>query len=208
MSFRSNLVASVALVALSAGVFAQTSTAASAPVPVVPGKVGVISIQGAIVGTKDGQKASSELDGKFAPKKKEFDSRQNEIAQLQDQYNKGGSVMSEDKRNQMARDIDEKKKRLERDMQDAEEDLRGEQQKLLQGLGGRMMAVIEKYAKDNGYSMILDVSNPNTPVLYASSGIDITQDIVSLYDKTSSNGGPVPATPTTGVAPKTPGAIR
>ena len=53
-----------------------------------------------------------------------------------------------------------------------------------------MMAVIEKYAKDNGYSMILDVSNPNTPVLYASSGIDITQDIISLYDKTSTNGGP------------------
>ena len=54
------------------------------------------------------------------------------------------------------------------------------------------MAVIEKYAKDNGYSMILDVSNPNTPVLYASSGIDITQDIVSLYDKTSTGGAPAP----------------
>ena len=147
-------------------------------------KVGVISIQGAIVGTKDGQKASQELDSKFVPRKKEFDSRQSEIAQLQDQYNKGGTVMAEDKRNQLARDIDEKKKRLERDMQDAEEDLKGEQQKVLQGLGQRMMAVIEKYAKDNGYTMILDVSNPNTPVLYASSGIDITQDIVSLYDKT------------------------
>ena len=145
-----------------------------------PTKVGVISIQGAIVGTKDGQKASQELDTKFVPKKKEFDSRQSEVAQLQDQYNKGGTVMAEDKRNQLARDIDEKKKRLERDMQDAEEDLKAEQQKVLQGLGQRMMAVIEKYAKDNGYSMILDVSNPNTPVLYASSGIDITQDIVSL----------------------------
>jgi outer membrane protein len=129
------------------------------------------------------------------------------VAQLQDQYNKGGTVMAEDKRNQLAREIDEKKKRLERDMQDAEEDLKAEQQKVLQGLGQRMMAVIEKYAKDNGYSMILDVSNPNTPVLYASSGIDITQDIVSLYDKTSSNGGPAPTgatTPTPGTpAPRT-----
>jgi outer membrane protein len=197
MSLRSNIMFAAALLSLPAGVFAQTPA---------PAKVGVISIQGAIVGTKDGQKASGELDNKFAPKKKEFDSRQSEIAQLQDQYNKGASVMSEDKRNQMARDIDEKKKRLERDMQDAEEDLRGEQQKLLQGLGGRMMAVIEKYAKDNGYSMILDVSNPNTPVLYASSGIDITQDIVSLYDKTSVNGGP--ATPAANAAPKTPGAVK
>jgi outer membrane protein len=164
-------------------------------------KVGVISVQGAIVGTKDGQKASQELEAKFNPKKKEFDSRQNELTQLQDQYNKGGGVLSEEKRNQLAREVDEKKKRLERDMTDANEELQGEQQRVLQGLGQRMMAVIEKYAKDNGYTMILDVGNANTPVLYASSAIDITQDIVQLYDKSSANGGPTPTstTPTPGI---------
>jgi outer membrane protein len=126
---------------------------------------------------------------------------------LQDQYSKGGNLMTDDKRNQLAREIDEKKKRLERDMQDAQEELQNEQQKVLQGLGQRMMAVIEKYAKDNGYTMILDVSNPNTPVLYASSGIDITQDIVSLYDKTSNNGGPANApTPGATAKPGTPGS--
>ena len=98
-------------------------------------------------------------------------------------------------------------------MQDAEEDLRGEQQKVLSSLGQRMMAVIEKYAKDNGYNLILDVSNQNTPVLYASSGIDITQDIVSLYDKTTANGGPTtmstPAKPAPGTpAIKAPGTPR
>ncbi len=172
---RSSLISAIALMGLAAGAYGQQTAA----------KVGVISVQGAIVGTKDGQKASQELDAKFVPKKKDFDARQSELAQLQEQYNKGGNLMSEDKRNQLARDIDEKKKRLERDTQDAQEELQGEQQRVLQGLGQRMMAVIEKYAKDNGYTMILDVSNPNTPVLYASSGIDITQDIISLYDKTS-----------------------
>ena len=147
-------------------------------------KVAVISIQGAIAATKDGQKASQDLDAKFVPRQKEFESRQNEIVQLQDQLSKGGSVMSEEKRNQLSRDIDEKKKRLQRDVQDSEEDLRNEQQKLLQSLGSRMMALLEKYAKDNGYSLILDVGNPNTPVLFASSGIDITQDMIALYDKT------------------------
>src|SRR3954471_15437227 len=201
MLLRSSLISAVALVGLAFGATAQQPL----------GKVGVISVQGAIVGTKDGQKASQELDTKFAPKKKEFDTRQSELASLQDQFNKGGSVMNEDKRNQLARDIDEKKKRLERDMQDAQEELQGEQQRLLQSLGQRMMAVIEKYAKDNGFTLILDVSSPNTPVLYASSGIDITQDIVQLYDKTSTNGGPATPTPTTNVpgTPKTtPGLPR
>ena len=210
MSMKSSFVAAAACVCLTMGARAQQA----------PAKVGVISVQGAIVGTHDGQKASQELETKFNPKKKEFDSRQSELAQLQDQYNKGGSVMNDEKRNQLARDIDEKKRRLERDMQDANEQLQSEQQKVLQGLGQRMMAVIEKYAKDNGYTMILDVSNPNTPVLYASSGIDITQDIVQLYDKTSTNGGPTttptattpapaPGTPRTAVTPgSTPGTPR
>ncbi|MBV8808263.1 MAG: OmpH family outer membrane protein [Acidobacteriaceae bacterium] len=197
---RRSLISAAGVICLAMGAIAQQAPAAVGQVGPM-GKVGVISVQGAIVGTKDGQKASQELDARFTPKKKEFDSRQAEISQLQDQYNKGGTVMNEDKRQQLARDIDEKKKRLQRDMQDAQDELQGEQQKLLQGLGQRMMAVIEKYAKDNGYTMILDVSNPNTPVLYASSAIDITQDIVALYDKTSTNGGPA-------TTPTVPGAVR
>ncbi len=187
---RSSVISAFAVLALACGALAQQA----------PPKVGVMSIQGAIVGTKDGQKASQELTAKFEPKQKDIQNRQAELAQLQDQYNKGGNLMSEDKRAQLARDIDEKKKRLERDVQDAQEELNTEQQRVLQGLGQRMMAVVIKYAKDNGYTMILDDSNPNTPLLYASSGIDITQDIISLYDKTSTNGGPA-ATPGASTSP-------
>lgn len=194
MVIRSILIATTVLSCAAFGASAQQASV----------KVGIISMQGAIAGTKDGQKALQELDGKFSPKKKEFDTRQNEIAQLQDQYNKGGNLMSDDKRNQLSRDIDDKKRRLQRDMQDAEEELQNEQQRLVQGLAQRVMAVVTKYAADNGYTIILDDSNPSTPVLWASQGIDITQDIVALYDKTTVNGGPasVPATPRT-----TPGTV-
>jgi hypothetical protein len=47
-----------------------------------------------------------------------------------------------------------------------------------------MMQVIDKYAQSNGYSIVLDVSNPNTPVLYASNTIDITKEVIDMYDKT------------------------
>ncbi|MBV9156843.1 MAG: OmpH family outer membrane protein [Acidobacteriaceae bacterium] len=195
MVMRSVLLSATALACLAFGAYAQQPT-----------KIGVISVQNAIVGTKDGQKASAELETKVAPKKKEFDTRQAEIAQLQDQYNKGGNLMSDDARNQLARQIDEKKKRLERDVQDAQEEMQAEQQRLLQGLSQRVMAVIEKYAKDNGFTMILDDSNPNTPVLWASTAVDITQDIISLYDKNSVNGAPASAPGLPGTAaPKSPG---
>ena len=193
MGIRSNVLGLAAAVLMTGSLYAQA------------GKVAVISVQGAIIGTKDGQKASGELEQKFAPKRKDFDQRQAQVTQLEDQMRKGSNTMSDDKRKDLSLQIDEQQKRLQRDMQDAQDELKNEEQRLMQSLGQRMMAVIEKYAKDNGYSMVLDVSNPNTDVLYASSTIDITQDIISLYDKTSSNGGPAttPSVPGS-AAPKAP----
>ncbi len=189
---RSIFVTGLVALCLAAGAPAQTAS-----------KVAVISMQGAIVGTKDGQKAQQQLESRFEPKKKEFDTRGNEIKELKDQLSKGGTLMSEEKRTQMERDIDEKQRRLQRDVQDAQEEMSSAQQEALSGLVQRINAVVEKYAKDNAYTMILDVSNPNTPVLYASSGIDITQDIIALYDKTTTNGAPA-ATPGSAGAAATP----
>lgn len=184
---RSSILASAAVLCLGASAFAQQQ---------VPTKIAVISMQGAIVGTKDGQKASAQLEGEYEPKKKQFETRSNEIAQLEDQLAKGGSLMSDEKRTQMQRDIDEKKRRLERDVQDARDEMTAEQNRLLQGLAQRVMAVVEKYAKDNGYTLVLDDSNPSNSILYTATANDITQDIIALYDKNSNNGGPavVPST--------------
>jgi outer membrane protein len=180
MVIRSSLFTVLALASLAVGAYAQTP----------PTKVAVISMQGAIIGTKDGQKAAQELETKFGPKRKELSDRQAEIASLNDQLRKGANTMAQDKQAQMERDIEDKNKRLQRDTQDANDEWNNEQQRLLQSLGQRLVAVITKYAKDNGYSLVIDVSNPNTPVMYSSDAIDITQDIISLYDKTSANGGP------------------
>ncbi|HVP46797.1 MAG TPA: OmpH family outer membrane protein [Bryobacteraceae bacterium] len=147
------------------------------------GKVGVINIQSAIISTNDGKKAASEIQTRFNPKKAEVDKRQNELNQLQDQLNRGRNTLSEDARQNLMREIDQKTKSLKYFTEDAQSELNQEEQKAMGELGGRIMAVIDKYAKDHGYALILDVSSPQTPVLYASNTIDITRDIIELYDK-------------------------
>jgi outer membrane protein len=146
-------------------------------------KVGVINIQGAIVSTKDGQKAAADLEAKAAPKRKAIETKQNEINSLKDQLQKGQNTLSEQAKNDLYRTIDQKTKSLNRDMEDTQAELDQDQQKVLNELGQKMLAVINKYALEKGYSLILDVSNPQTPVLWASTGIDITKDIIELYDK-------------------------
>jgi outer membrane protein len=169
-----------AALALCAVPFAHAQSGAA-----VPNKVGIIHIQNAIISTKDGQKAAGELQTKFAPKKAALDQKQSTIAQLQDQLRKGNNTMSEDAKQKLVREIDQNTKSLNRETEDAQAELDQEQNKIMQELGQRLVAVMDKYAKENGYSVILDVSSPQTPVLFAASGIDITQDIIALYDKSS-----------------------
>lgn len=157
------------------------------------GKFAVINIQGAIISTKDGQKAAAELNAKTAPKKKELEQKQSDINALQDQLNKGSNTLSDAAKNDLYKNIEAKKKSLQREVEDAQSDLEADQQKLLQQLGQKILAVIEKYARDNGITMVVDVSSPQTPVLYASPSIDITKEIIELYDKNTAGAG-APAT--------------
>jgi outer membrane protein len=72
-------------------------------------------------------------------------------------------------------------------------------------LGNKVMAVLEKFATANGFSLVLDVSNPQTPVLWASQTIDITGDIVKLYDQANpGTGAPAAAAKPAGTAPAAP----
>jgi outer membrane protein len=114
--------------------------------------------------------------------------------------------LSDSAKNDLYKNIEFKKKGLQREVEDAQADLEADQQKLLSQLGQKILAVIEKYSRDNGITMVLDVSNPQTSVLYASPSVDITKEIIDLYDKSTASGGaPAPTSapkPATTSAPK------
>ncbi len=162
--------------ALTTALLAHAQTAAST-------KVGIIQLQQAILATKDGQKSVGELRTRFEPKRTELEKKQANIAAMQDQLRKGSATMSEDAKNKLVRDIDQSTKSLNRDTEDAQSEVEQAENKVMQELGGRIMAVVDKYAKDNGFALVIDVSNPQTPVVFAASGIDITREVIDLYDK-------------------------
>src|SRR5271169_6652182 len=106
------------------------------------GKIGVINLQTAVVGTKDGQKAGNDIQARFNPKKAEFEKRQSDIGQLQAQLSRGGTAMSEEERSRLTREIEQKTKALNRDTEDARAELDQAEQKIMGELGGGIMAVI------------------------------------------------------------------
>ena len=202
-----NLFAMIALGAGMAGIAMAQAAAPAAAAPATmsaPTKVGVIQIQAALAATKEGQKAAAELEVKLAPRKKELEGKQSEIKDLQDRLQKGGNTLSDSAKEDLTRNIDAKTKSYNRQLEDAQAELEQEQQKLVNVLGQKMMAVIDKFAQQNGFAIVLDVSNQNTPVLYASNTVDITKEVIDLYDKTVFTATPAAARPAAPAASKPP----
>jgi outer membrane protein len=146
-------------------------------------KLGAINIQAAMTGTKEGQKAAAELSAKLEPRKKAIDIKAQEIRELQDKLQRGGAMMSDTAKAELTRQIDERTKAYNRDMEDAQAELGDDNRRLIEEMTTKMTRVLDEYANANNFSVIFDVSNPNTPVLYISNLIDITRDIIALYDK-------------------------
>ena len=159
----------------------------------LPSKVAVISVQQAIMATKDGAAAGAALQQKYAPKQAEFEKRKADIDALTEQLRKGSATLDEAAKARLTREIDSKTKALQRDAQEANEDTQQDMNKVYNEIGDKMLQIIEPYAYQNGYAVVLDVAGQQTPVIWAAGSANITADIIKLYDQ---------AHPATGMAPK------
>ena len=188
-----------------AGTSAAPAARAAGVQNVMPTKIAIINIQQAILNTGDGKKAAAELQTKFNPRKSSLEKRQSDIQNMQDQLRRGSATMSDEAKARMEKDIENNQKSLQRDAQDLNDDVDQDQQKIYNELGSKMMQVIEQYATQNGFAVVLDVSNQQSPVLWASASTEITGDIVRLYDQAHPAGAPS-APPA--AAPRPPAAAK
>lgn len=182
--------------AVAAAAPAATAPAPTAAAPTVS-KIGIINIQQAIVATNEGQRDFGALQKKFEPKQNELNSLNQEIENLKKQLQTQGDKLNDEARANMVRNIETKQKTLQRQVEDAQGEFQGQQNEIANRIGGKMLDVLDKFAKQNNYSLILDVSSPQTPVLWAGPTIDLTKEIVDAYNAQSN----VPPPPATAAAP-------
>jgi outer membrane protein len=171
---------------------AALAQAAAAPAPAgsapaanagpVPTKIGVVYIQEAIFATNEGKKEVDALQQKFNPKQTELKNLNDDVENLKKQFQAQGDKLSDEQRASRAKEIELKQKTLQRNYEDAQAEFQQAEQEVLNRIGGKMLTVLEKYAKANGYAVVLDVSNPQTSVLWANQGTVITKELVDAYN--------------------------
>jgi len=171
----------------------SSAPAASAPAaaPAGPAKIAVIAFQLAVAQTNEGTRDFADLQKKYAPKEAALKSLSDEIDNLTKQLQAQGTKLSEVERNERARIIDEKKKQLDRETEDLRNDGQQDMQDTYNALASKVYDAMQSYAEQQGFTLILDISQQQSPVLYASEGTNITKQVIDAYNVKS--GVPAPA---------------
>jgi outer membrane protein len=169
-----------------------------------PAKIGVIDLQSVIIKSKDGEKDAALLKAKFAPRQAEFEKRQVDLNALQTQLRNGQNTMSDENKQKLMREIDQRTNLLKRDNEDFNADLEQEQQRMMGELVPKILSVLKKYATEHGFAVVLDISNQQTPIIFASNTVEITLAITDAYDKSSGLAAPTVPKPVTPPLPSKP----
>ena len=182
---KSSVVLTMFLLGFAASAVAQTQTPVKPPVAplAIPTKIAIINMSQAIASTKEGQKAATEISNKFGPRKAEYDKRNQEVEALTNQLNNGRATLSDDAQKKLAADIQAKGTALKRFGEDAEAEMQNDDAKIGQELQSKMGALIQQYAIQNGYAVVLNYGDQQSPVLWAAAATWITDDMVKLYDQ-------------------------
>jgi outer membrane protein len=179
---------------------AQTAAPAAAPAA-GPAKVAIIMFQVAVAQTNEGQRNFADVQKKFEPKRAQLKTLSDDIDSRKKQLQSQGDKLSPAETAAQTKKIDEEAKELQRSAEDAQNDYQQAVGEMYNTLASKVFDVVQSVAKDQGYTLVLDASQQQSPVLWAAEATNITQPVIAAYNAKSG----VPAPPTqTGVpaAPK------
>ncbi len=149
--------------------------------PTTPSRVGVLDIRQAIAATAEGKLAAAELQSQFTPKQTELENLRKNVEDVQSRLRAGERTLSDEERTRLERHGERLARSLQRKQEEYQEEANGAQAEIFDRLGRKMVEVIARYARENNYGVILDAQSACG--VFCSNQLDVTQDIIRLYDQ-------------------------
>lgn len=190
-----------------AGAWAQTGGSAA---PSGQMKIAILNVRQAIVTTAEGKQASAQLQSQFSSQQNDLQNMQKQITDLQNRIANSHGTLSDDEQSRLQRQGELLTRQFQRKQDDLNEAVNAAQSDVIDNIGRKMLDVLDRYARENGYTAVFDTSAQGSPVVYGSSQIDITNEIVRLYDQAYpiKAGGAAPSSSAPPVQPKAPAATQ
>jgi outer membrane protein len=185
-------------IALSAA--AQTPAApaaAAAAVPAGPAKIALIAFRPVVGSTNEFQRDLADLEKKFAPRDAQLNALKDEIDKLTKDLQAQGSMLSDAESASRVKSLDAKKTQFQRLAEDLKKDEDQDAEEAFEGVLNKVGTVMIAYAQQQGFTLVLDTSQQQSPVLWADGSADISKAVLEAYNVKSG----VPAPPPPPAAP-------
>jgi len=189
-----------------AGAWAQTGGSAA---PSGQIKIAILNVRQAIVTTAEGKQASAQLQSQFSSQQNDLQNMQKQIQDLQNRIANSHGTLSDDEQSRLQRQGELLTRQFQRKQDDLNEAVNAAQSDVIDNIGRKMLDVLDRHARENGYTAVFDTSAQGSPVVYGSSQIDITNEIVRLYDQAypiKAGSGVAPSSSAPPAQPKAPAA--
>lgn len=192
--------------AQSAGPAAPAATTAQAaptaqpvpPVNAIPAKIAIVAFQQVVMYSNEGQRAVQDVEKRYEPTRTKLQALNDEIEGLKKKL-QSGTALPEDQRSALVKDIDSKDKQLQREGEDFKTGYQQDADDALKKVASKIFVVLDKFAKEKGFTMVLDVSDQQQgTILWAVPETNISAALLEEYNKQSGVAAPVPAAPSAG----------
>ncbi|MCI0423469.1 MAG: OmpH family outer membrane protein [Acidobacteria bacterium] len=169
-------------------------------------KIGVMNVLRAIVECTEGKQANEDFQKKFEARREELSKKQKELEALQQQLRSQSGTLNDETRAALAKNADVKTTELQRSQEDSEKEFNELRNQIFNRIGSKLAPLVQQYAKEKNFTLVLDSSAQTTQLSYIDPAIDITDDVIKRFDTLqASSGGSTPASkPPAAAPPKTP----
>jgi outer membrane protein len=144
-------------------------------------KVSVIDVQRVVTESDPGKEVMQRLRSLTEAKAQQGQSLQQELATLQDQFNKQRFTVSEARQAEMQKGIEDKQIAIRRFQDDAQREVAEAQRRELGSLEERIMPIIDQIGKEQGLTMIFNKFQSG--LVYADETIDITDEVIRRFNR-------------------------
>ncbi|MEE8349916.1 MAG: OmpH family outer membrane protein [Acidobacteriota bacterium] len=143
-------------------------------------KIGFVNTIEVLYGTEEGKVELEKLNQFGTEKQNELVSEGSTLQQLQEQYSAQQASLNALTRAEMEREIQDLDLKLKRRQEDIQLEFNELQNELLERMSEKIREIIGEYAPENGFGVIFLRNEGQT---YVDSSLDITADIVQIYNE-------------------------
>ena len=148
-----------------------------------PTKFRVMDMRAAIINTAEAKAAGAQLQSQFASQNANIESIQKQIDDISKRLQAGANTLSQEEQAKLNRQGQMLQNQLKRAGEQLQEQSEAAQADIVDNIGRKMMDLVETFAKENGLDCVLNSSGDSISVLYKSTSLDVTGEIVKLYDQ-------------------------